>query len=430
MKYSRRLRTRIIVAFLVFGLVLSAMLTAGIVLTRSIVEDRFVGQQLMEQLEKDIEGARQLSGEQDQEALSMFSSIQGFLVKAGRLRNIPDYMHDLDDGVHLIRTDMGQFLIAVKKEGDIWGYLQYDVSWNETIDNIFIGSLVLVFVLVLIMAVLLAIGSSRRIMAPVVDLAYRINALGRDETSVEALRPWYADDEVGQLAAALDDYAERLTLLVEQDKEFNADVSHELRTPLAVISSATELMLAQDDLTDRTRLRLQRIERAVRQSTELTTALLHLVRQQKEDEADESHDVVKVIENVIDGFTMHLTRKPLELEIIEKDVFSVRASNAVLSVALGNLIGNAIKYTPRGKVSIRIEQPCVIVEDTGPGLEGDELVRVFDRHYRGSSSSGSSSGIGLSIVRRLCDLYGWAVKLENITTGGMRAIINFCETAE
>ena len=77
---------------------------------------------------------------------------------------------------------------------------------------------------------------SIRVMSPVIDLAERVQQM-RQTGKPEPLAPHFANDEVGQLAAALDDYSDKLTALVERDREFNADVSHELRTPLAVIST-------------------------------------------------------------------------------------------------------------------------------------------------------------------------------------------------
>src|SRR5487761_2083522 len=112
-------------------------------------------------------------------------------------------------------------------------------------------------------------------MEPGTDLARRVQALGRSGKA-EPLAPHFANDEVGALAAALDDYSNKLTALGERDREFNADVSHELRAPLAVIGTTTELLLNADNLTDKVRERLKRIERASRQSTELTNALLLL----------------------------------------------------------------------------------------------------------------------------------------------------------
>jgi signal transduction histidine kinase len=84
-------------------------------------------------------------------------------------------------------------------------------------------------------------------MSPVSELAQRLRSSG-GSSRPEALATHFADDEVGQLASALDDYAARLTEVVQRDREFNADVSHELRTPLAVIRGAVELLLSRPEV--------------------------------------------------------------------------------------------------------------------------------------------------------------------------------------
>ena len=275
------------------------------------------------------------------------------------------------------------------------------------------------------LALLLAIWSSKRIMAPVSDLARRISGMGQDIHS-EPLAPSYANDEVGQLAKALDEYADRLTALVVRDKEFNADVSHELRSPLTVIQSATELLMAQSDLDQKTRTRLERIKRATRQSTELTEALLHLVRAERVDRATgEYYRIDRIVEEVVDFKKHQLGNKPVEITVIVEDSFLVCAPNAVIAVTLGNLIGNAFKYTPQGSVEITVGNGRVIVEDTGPGLEDAELQKVFARHYRGSTVDGKGSGLGLAIVRRFCELYEWTVDIETRSVGGLRTVISF-----
>src|SRR3546814_2244974 len=86
--------------------------------------------------------------------------------------------------------------------------------------------------------------SAARVMSPVSELARRLQASG-DSMQPDQLAAHFPEDEVGQLASALDDYAERLTEVVQRDREFNADVSHELRTPLAVVKGAVELLLSR-----------------------------------------------------------------------------------------------------------------------------------------------------------------------------------------
>src|SRR3546814_291992 len=92
--------------------------------------------------------------------------------------------------------------------------------------------------------------AASRVMSPVSELARRLQASG-DSTSPEPLATHFPEDEVGQLASALDDYAERLTEVVQRDREFNADVSHELRTPLAVVKGAVELLLSRPGIDER-----------------------------------------------------------------------------------------------------------------------------------------------------------------------------------
>lgn len=102
------------------------------------------------------------------------------------------------------------------------------------------------------------------------------------------------------------------------------------------------------------------------------------------------------------------------------------APPAVLAVALANLIGNAFRYTQEGEVRIRILGDRVEVADTGPGIDPEDAARLFERGYRGQAASGSKgAGLGLAIVRRLCDLYGWQVSLAPGPGRGAVATLRF-----
>ena len=108
-----------------------------------------------------------------------------------------------------------------------------------------------------------------------------------------------------------------------------------------------------------------------------------------------------------------------------KDIV-VDAPEAVVAVALGNLIGNACKYTAEGEVRITVARDCVKIEDTGAGISAEDAARLFERGYRGSSAGGTSGGgIGLSIVRRLCELYNWQVSIAPRPERGAVATLDF-----
>ncbi|MGH7330932.1 MAG: sensor histidine kinase, partial [Polyangiaceae bacterium] len=283
------------------------------------------------------------------------------------------------------------YKLAVYKDADFWAFLRYDVSTQKLSERQLLTALVFSVLIFAVLSLLLGQWLSRRVMSPVTDLAQRIRTL-RQTGKPEPLAPYFAKDEVGELAAALDDYSDRLTSLVARDREFNADVSHELRTPLAVISSTTELMLASESITDKLRDRLKRIERAAKQSTELTNALLLLSRSERSAPIDgETTDVAKVAEQMIEVYRSHLGRKSIDVRFVVDQPVEVVAPSSVIAVALGNLIGNAFKYTPSGDVIVTVGagRGKVTVEDSGPGIKPEEAEKLFERGVRGESSAGS-----------------------------------------
>jgi signal transduction histidine kinase len=422
MLYRRRLRSRIILSFLLFGTLLSGLFAISTLYLQSTLEDELIGSTLKQELDDYLVQLRK-----DPTLVEPFHTrIQGFITRPGDPNNsVTAKIRNLGTGVHEVETTEGYFKAAVRKDDDLWAFLIYDISENQRLTNRLVWSLVAAVIVFSMFSLALGLWSSRRVMKPVSDLAERLSQLG-EETPSPGLARWFPDDEVGQLAAALDAYAARVHHLVERDREFNADVSHELRTPLAVISGATELLLAQKDLPEKTKTRILRIARAARQSTDITTALLHLVRaEQGINQDSEAHGVCQIVDKLIHLHGPLLDKKPLELRVVSEDRVSVIAPESVIAVTVGNLISNAIRYTPSGEVVCTIGNGRVLVEDTGPGIPEAELSHVMDRHYRGEGISGAGSGLGLAIVQRLCELYGWSINFENRKSGGLRAELKF-----
>ena len=210
---------------------------------------------------------------------------------------------------------------------------------------------------------------------------------------------------------------------MQRDREFNADVSHELRTPLAVIRGAVELLLTRPDVDDKTRARLQRIQRAEQQCTDLISALLLLSRNER---GHGAADVGRIAEQLLDAHRAQIGGKPLHLKLEGQRGLVVDAPEAAVAVALGNLIGNAVKYTAQGDVVVHLMRDAVQVSDSGPGLTPEDAARLFERGYRGTHAEHSQGGgIGLSIVRRLCDLYGWNVRVVPGDERGVVATLSF-----
>ncbi|MEM7054425.1 MAG: HAMP domain-containing sensor histidine kinase [Pseudomonadota bacterium] len=409
MQYRRRLKSRIIFSFLVFGTLLSVLFAVAAVFLQQWLEDALIARTLEQELDQYLTELRA-----DPSLVEPFySRIQGYVTRPGRAEIVPAPFRELPTGVHDVSSNGGAYKAAVRKDDDVWAFLTYDVSDNRELARRLLIALIGAVVLFSVLSLALGIWSAGRVMSPVSHLARRLDELEGSQ-EYPGLAQHFADDEVGQLAAALDEHAHRLSELVERDKAFNADVSHELRTPLAVISGATELLLAQKDLPDRVRERLLRIARAARQSTDTTTALLHLVRAERGSAGSASaQDIGQIAEQLVSNYRPLIEGRPVELEVEHRSNISVIAPEAVIAVTLGNLLGNAVRYTTEGRVVIEIDSGEVRIVDTGPGIAAEELPHVFDRHFRGRDAGGKGSGLGLSIVRRLCDLYGWRIRFTN-----------------
>ena len=422
--YRRRLRSRIILSFLLLGFGLTALFALATIAMRARLEGSLVDSWLQSEANNFVEFKRV-----HPEPGSHFTFSRQIEASAYRpdRASIPFAWRELASGVYDLEEYDGEgrlrkYKLAVQRAPDMVGYLRYDYTQEALTEQQMLVTLGVSVFLFTGLAWLVGIWSSSRVISPVTELAQRVRDLSA-RASPEPMAPHFPRDEVGELAVALDGYAERMTLLVKRDQEFNADVSHELRTPLAVIRGAAELLLANPDLPDKTRQRLARIERATLQCTDLTTALLLLSRNERGSGKTNLH---KLCLNLAEANRAQLGGKPIAISVDGRQDVFVSAPEAAVSVAVGNLMGNACKYTQEGEVRIVVEADRVRIIDTGPGLSNEDAARLFERGYRGSGAGGTSGGgIGLSIVRRLCDLYGWKVSIAPCQEHGAEATLVF-----
>ncbi|MBU6248007.1 MAG: HAMP domain-containing histidine kinase [Xanthomonadaceae bacterium] len=412
MQSRRKLRFRLVVSFALFGFGLSALFAFAALNIRSRVEDQLVTATLIDEVNN---LNRQVHEHPDQQP--RFGIVEAWTWSDRTIYKAPLPWQSLSNGVHDISEKdaegrLHRYKLAVEHKDGIYSFLRYDVSRDELGKQQLLMSVIGAVFLFGLLSLAIGLWLSRKVLKPVSQLARRLREFRR-LGKAEPLAPEFADDEVGELAQALDDYAARLTSMVARDREFNSDVSHELRTPLAVIASTTELLQGSPDLTPKLAERLKRIERASRQATELIEALLLLSRAERRGPTrGETTDVAKVAGDVIESQRPQIRDKPIAVHLDVRTPVSVNAPASVLAVALTNLIGNAIKYTLEGEVRVEVDANGIEVIDTGPGIKPEDAERLFQRGVRGEGAGGSGAGLGLAIVRRLCELYGWQVAMR------------------
>ncbi|QDI02556.1 HAMP domain-containing histidine kinase [Xanthomonas cerealis pv. cerealis] len=421
-RYRRRLRSRIILSFVLLGFGLTALFAFATNWARARVENQLVE----DVMNRNIDAfAQRFYSDRSRNPDLPVQQIRAFVFTRDKFDRVrqerPDWAR-LPNGNHNIvgldeHGDPFAYKLAVRKTQSEWFFLAYDMTQTLRSEVQLKRALLLSVLVFSVLSLVIGWWSASRVMRPVSDLAARLRAY-RGSSDPKPLAPHFPDDEVGQLAEALDDYSARLTEVVQRDREFNADVSHELRTPLAVIRGATELLLTRPNLDEKVLQRLQRIQRAEQQCSDLIGSLLLLSR----NERGQGHsNVAKVAEQLIESHRAQLGGKPLQLLLEGERDLLIDAPESALSVALGNLIGNAVKYTQEGQVVVRVLSDAVQVIDSGPGLSEEDAAKLFQRGYRGTHAGHSQGGgIGLSIVSRLCDLYGWQV---NVRPGASKGVV-------
>lgn len=242
--------------------------------------------------------------------------------------------------------------------------------------------------------------------------------------------------EIDELAAQFNVMADRLagTLrMLEADRdrlrEFVADVSHELRTPIAALRMYTELQ--EDGKVDEATRRefLERSTEQIGRLEWLSTNLLDLSRIDAGifplDMRD--GDLRDPVQAVVQALSEVAVARGVALDsLVPAEPVELRFDRERIVQLLTNLIGNALKFTPRpGSVSVHLtddtEGASIEVRDTGPGIVPDELPRIFERFYRGTNTGqarASGSGLGLAIVRSIVDMHAGEIDVQSVMGEG------------
>ncbi|HEX7492122.1 MAG TPA: HAMP domain-containing sensor histidine kinase [Candidatus Limnocylindrales bacterium] len=322
-------------------------------------------------------------------------------------------------------------------------YLEVSLSAPYTtrhniITNV-IGFLLIISIGALFLAIVISFVLARRFTKPLRRLTDAARAMADGDLSrrVPADRARAGGEEIAELSRqfnAMADQVEGTMEVIRRDRdisrEFLADVSHELRTPLAALRTFNELLQekAGSDVAARTEFleasaqQIERLDWLAQNLLELSKLDSGLIRLDLR-----PYDLRATVESAVEQAQVSARRRGLSLtaEMPETPV-STRHDPQRLGQVLTNLIGNALKFTPRGG-SVRVTLAPhlrggrISVIDTGVGIGSEELPHIFDRFYRGSRANearGSGSGLGLAIVRSIVEMHGGRVMVESRVGSG------------
>jgi signal transduction histidine kinase len=196
-----------------------------------------------------------------------------------------------------------------------------------------------------------------------------------------------------------------------------------MRTPITTILTSCELLVTEPNMPEKVCTRIGMIESAATRMGEQLQALLFLAREQ----ALGVTELVSIAECVYDAaehLRPEIARKQLDFEVdVELDA-ALTLNRQALQTALVNLLRNAVQYTSQGSVKVKFKGRQLTISDSGIGIESSYLPFLFERFFRGSTQ-GEGLGIGLAIVKRICDHYGWLIEVDSTPGHGATFHITF-----
>lgn len=337
---------------------------------------------------------------------------------------LPAVMRDnLPDGPGFYDfTDAGeQLILHVSRQQQQTLYL---VFYRGQVDDLvlYYGLFPLLVVLIILYLTLwFAYRFSHRSITPVARLAEQINQVdfSDDHLSFGLQDPLFGrNEEIRILADAISRLGDRLNAFIARERNFTRDASHEFRSPLTVINVAADMLLLDDRLSPDATRSLNKIKRAVNDMENLTEVFLMLAREDSGALTRSEVDVNQVVREQIERVEFLRDHRDVQINLHEHGRLRVFSSETVIAVLLGNLVRNALLYTDCGHVSIDIDEQQLVVSDSGPGISSADIGKIFRPFHRVGADSASGYGIGLTIVKRLCDRFGWKIDVTSETSQG------------
>jgi two-component system phosphate regulon sensor histidine kinase PhoR len=290
--------------------------------------------------------------------------------------------------------------------------------------------IVIASIVILLIALILSQTISRRLTKPLIEIAEIVKEIKAG--NLDQKLPVRSNDEIGRLAELINEMTDKLKADIEQLKklervrsEFLGNVSHELRTPIFSLKGFIETLLegAVDDPAVNKRF----LEKAYHHANRLDALLTDLIEISRIESGEMKMsfryvDAVSILKNLTADFSDAAAKRKQNLIVEAPDhEVLVLGDKERLRQALGNIVDNAIKYSPEGAATtVRLTEAersvTISISDTGPGIEDVHLPRIFERFYRVDKTRSrevGGTGLGLAIAKHIVEAHGSKISVTS-----------------
>ena len=283
-------------------------------------------------------------------------------------------------------------------------------------------------ILVIMYGGYLIIRSSLR---PVRDMTETADAIAKSNDLTKRIHIEDGTDEVHKLGKVFNEMLETLENASKRERQFSSDVSHELRTPISVIMAESEYGAKYTDSIEDAKESFDVIERQSKRMTSMINQILELSRLDSRLEITKEELLLSdKIKHTLEDYKILFDNKNIKLSITIEEDISIYANEALIMRMIDNLLSNALKYAETEVTVCLAKRNRIILEvaDDGIGISDEEKKLIWDRFYKVDKSrtttEDNSSGLGLSITKKILELHDGRIAVLDNKPKGTRFVVN------
>lgn len=283
-------------------------------------------------------------------------------------------------------------------------------------------------ILVIMYGGYLIIRSSLR---PVRDMTETADAIAKSNDLTKRIYIEDGTDEVHKLGKVFNEMLETLENASKRERQFSSDVSHELRTPISVIMAESEYGAKYTDSVEDAKESFDVIERQSKRMTSMINQILELSRLDSRLEVPKQEvKLSEKIKHILEDYKILFDNKNIKLSITIEEDISIYANEALIMRMIDNLLSNALKYAETEVTVCLAKRNRIILEvaDDGIGISDNEKKLIWDRFYKidksRTTTEDNSSGLGLSITKKILELHDGRIAVLDNKPKGTRFVVN------
>lgn len=337
---------------------------------------------------------------------------------------------------YLNNKPIRQIQIPLLRKGKKLGYLFVAMSLDEATSVLtnLRNTLFIAFPLILVLLFFIARLIAGRSIKPVTLITETSSRITKDNLKDRIVLP-QNKDELFVLSKTINDLLDRIENAVEREKQFTSDASHELRTPLTVLKGTLEVLIrkprSQSEYEEKINFSISEVNRL----NNLVDQLLLLARfeNHKQSLRIEKIYLNAIILDVLTFYSNEINDKGMEvIHEFSKDYY-IKSDNYLVATIINNIISNAIKYSnEKGKIEINLSRnkskTICSISDDGIGIDPEDLDKIFNPFYRSDATDHpdiKGSGLGLSIVKKICQLLNIDIEVQSVKNQGTIVCLTF-----